>query len=129
MVHSTMTIGHTVIDEGASTCVMALSRWKALGSPQLAPSPRLLTAFDGRSFRPHEIIHSFDISWGGKTVSVKVEVVDAPIDYNLLLGNSWTYAMTAILSSVFRVIQFPHEGNIVTIDQLSFTRKGPNSPA
>ena len=39
------------------------------------------------------------------------------------------YVMTSIVSSVFRVIQFPHEGKIVTVDQLSFTRKNPNSPA
>lgn len=36
--------------------------------------------------------------------------------------------MTAVVSFVFRVIQFPHEGRIFTIDQLSFTRKNPNSP-
>jgi len=71
---------------------------------------------------------SFDITSGGKIVSVEVEVVDATIDYNFLLGRSWTYAMTVVVSSVFRVIQFPHEGRIVTIDQLSFTRKNPNSP-
>lgn len=35
---STRTIGRTVIDEGASTCFMDLSCWKALGSPEHAPS-------------------------------------------------------------------------------------------
>lgn len=55
-------------------------------------------------------------------------MVDVAIDYNLLLGCNGTYAMTTILSSIFRVLQFPHEGNIVTIDQLSFTLKNPNSP-
>jgi hypothetical protein len=40
-------IGRTVIDEGASTCVMSLSCWKEIGSPELTPSPTLLTAFDG----------------------------------------------------------------------------------
>lgn len=49
-------------------------------------------------------------------VSVEVGVVDAVIDYNLLLGSSWTYAMTVVVSSVFRVLQFPHEGDIITID-------------
>lgn len=45
-------------------------------------------------------------------------MVDSPIDYNLLLRRSWTHAMTAIVSTVFSVICFPHEGKIVTIDQL-----------
>jgi hypothetical protein len=58
-------------------------------------------------------------------VCVEVEVVDAPIDYNLLLGRSWTYAMQAVVATVFRVLLFPHEGRIVTIDQLSFSRLDP----
>jgi hypothetical protein len=58
-------------------------------------------------------------------VCVEVEVVDAPIDYNLLLGRSWTYAMQAVVATVFRVLLFPHEGRIVTIDQLSFSRPDP----
>jgi len=56
-----------------------------------------------------------------------VEVVDAPLDYNLLLGRSWSYAMTAVVSSVFRLIKFPQNGNIVTIDQLSYFSSDPAS--
>jgi hypothetical protein len=58
-------------------------------------------------------------------VCIEVEVVDAPIDYNLLLGRSWTYAMQAVVATVFQVLLFPHEGRIVTIDQLSFSRPDP----
>jgi hypothetical protein len=58
-------------------------------------------------------------------VCIKVEVVDAPIDYNLLLGCSWTYAMQAVVATVFCVLLFPHEGWIVTINQLSFSRPDP----
>ena len=32
--------------------------------------------------------------------------------------------MSAIASVVFHVVVFPHEGKLVTIDQLDFTRKG-----
>ena len=56
----------------------------------------------------------------GKIVNLDVEVVDAPLDYNLLLGRSWSYAMTAVVSSVFRLIKFPYQGKIVTIDQLTY---------
>jgi hypothetical protein len=121
----TRNIFHTVVDEGASTCVMSLACWKAIDQPELSLSPTLLTAFDGRSFRPHGIIPSFPVQLGGKTVCVKVEVVDAPIDYNLLLGRSWTYAMQAVVATVFHILLFPHEGRIVTIDQLSFSRPDP----
>jgi hypothetical protein len=46
----TRNIFRTVVDEGASTCVMSLACWKSIGQPELSPSPTLLTAFDGRSF-------------------------------------------------------------------------------
>jgi hypothetical protein len=49
-----------------------------------------------------------------------MEVIDTDIEYNLLHGSTWFYEMTAIVSSIFRVICFPHQGKIVTIDQLMF---------
>jgi hypothetical protein len=104
---------------------MSLACWKAIGHPVLTPLPTLLTAFDDHSFQPHGIVPSFPVQLGGKTVCVEVEVVDAPVDYNLLLGWSWTYAMQAVVATVFQVLLFPHEGRIVTIDQLSFSRPDP----
>jgi hypothetical protein len=65
---------------------------------------------------------------GSKTVTVDVKVVDAPLDYNLLLGRSWFYAMTVVASSVFRCVQFPHQGKIVTIDQLDFCTLKTRAP-
>ena len=47
-------------------------------------------------------------------------VVTGPLDYNLLLGRDYVYGMGDIVSTLFRVICFLHEGRIVTIDQLSF---------
>jgi hypothetical protein len=58
---------------------------------------------------------------------VEVEVVDAPLDYNLLLGRNWTYSMIIVVSSVFHTLCFPHEGKIVMIDQLSFVYSSPNA--
>jgi hypothetical protein len=104
---------------------MSLACWKAIVQPVLSPSPTLLTAFDGCLFQQHGIIPSFPVQLGGKTVCVEVEVVDAPLDYNLLLGWSWTYAMQVMVATVFQVLLFPHEGRIVTIDQLSFSRPNP----
>ena len=79
-----------------------------------------LKAFDGWGFQPHGLISALVVEMGGKTVSIQVEVVDAPLDYNLLLGRNWFYAMTAVASTVFRMVQFPHLGRIFTIDQLDF---------
>ena len=99
---------------------MPLSCWKGLGSPEIIPSQSMLKAFDEHFFKPHGIVPAFPITLGGKTVTVEVEVVDTPIDYNFLLGQSWTYKMEVIPSSYFRCIKFPHEGKLVTVDQLSF---------
>ena len=106
----------TVIDEGASTSIMLIQCWKSLGSPTLNQSPMILKAFDGRGFHPFGILQDLSIEIEGKTVNLDVEVVDAPLDYNLLLGRSWSYAMNAVVSSVFRLIKFPHKGKIVMIN-------------
>jgi hypothetical protein len=121
----TRNIFRTVVDEGAPTCMMSLSCWKAIGQPILSPSPTLLTAFNGHSFQPHGIIPSFPVQLGGKIVCVKVEVVDASLKYNFLLGRSWTYAMKEVVTIVFQVLLFSHEGRIMSIDQLSFSRPDP----
>ena len=99
-----MTIKHTVIDEGTAASVMSLSCWKGLGSPELSKSSTMLTTFDERSFRPHGILPSLKVHLGGKTVAIEVEMVDAPLDYNLFLGRNWMYNMQAIVSSLFRVV-------------------------
>jgi hypothetical protein len=54
-------IFHTVVDEGASTCMMLLACWKAIGYLELSLSSTLLTDFDSWSFRPHRIIPSFPV--------------------------------------------------------------------
>ena len=121
------TIKHTVIDEGAAASVMSLSCWKGLGSPKLSIFATMLTDFDGRSVQSHRIIPSLKFQLGGKTVAIEVEVVDAPLDYNLLLGWNWMYSMQAVASSLFRVICFPFNGNIVMIDQNSFHNPSVNA--
>ena len=77
-----------VIDEGADASVMSLACWKGLSSPELSKSVTMLTAFDGRHFRPHDILPSLKFHLGGKIIAIEVEVVDAPLDYNLLLGRN-----------------------------------------
>lgn len=54
--------------------------------PKLVPSSQLFKVFDEHTFKPHEMISAFLVELGGKNLSVEFEVVDAPIDYNFLLG-------------------------------------------
>jgi hypothetical protein len=66
---------------------------------------------------------------GGNIVTFDVEVVDATLDYNFLLGRSWFYSITFIASSIFQCVQFPHQGKIVTVDQLDFYTTDARAPA
>ena len=96
-----MTIKRTMIGEGAAASMMSLSCWKGLGSLTLSQSATMLTTFNGRLFFLHGIIPSLEVQLRGKTIVIEVEVVDVPLDYNLLLGRNWMYSMQVIASSLF----------------------------
>ena len=81
-----MTIKCTMVDEGATTSVMSLLCLKVLGSSELSQSATMLNSFNGISFQPHGILPSLKVQLGGKTVAIKVEVADAPLDYNIFTG-------------------------------------------
>jgi hypothetical protein len=99
---------------------MSFSCWKAIGSPPLTESQNTLRAFNGSGFKPYGVLPSLPVTLEGKTVQVEVEVFDTPLDYNLLLGRSWVDSMRAVVSTLFRVLRFPHQGRVVTVDQLAF---------
>lgn len=50
---------------------------------------------------------------------MEVEVVDTNPNYNILNGHSWTQAMFYVVSTLFHVLLFPHQGKIITVDQLA----------
>jgi hypothetical protein len=113
-------VPQTLIYEGASISILSSVAWYALGCPQLAPVTQNLLAFNRRASQPLGILPQFPVTLGGKTVFIDVMVVRDPLDFTLLLGQDYVYDMKAIVSTLFRVISFPHDGRIVTIDQLSF---------
>lgn len=116
-----------MIDEGSSTYIMYVSCWKARGSPPLNQSPNTLEAFDGKVSIPYGSLTSFPIMLEGKTVKLEVEVIDANLNYNLILGQRFTNAMLCVVSSLFFVLHFPHKGKIVTVDQLAFFFSGSSN--
>jgi hypothetical protein len=113
-------VPQTLIDEGASISILSSLAWQALGCPQLALVTQNLLAFNRRTSQPLGTLPQFPVTLGGKTVFIDVMVVQDPLDFSLLLGRDYVYAMKAIVSTLFHVIYFPHDGRIVTIDQLSF---------
>jgi hypothetical protein len=95
---------------------MSPSAWKQLGSPTLIPSMTELRSFDGRLCSLLGILPNLPIELGGKTVLINVAIMNGLMDYNILLGRDFIYAMNVVASSFFQVMIFPHEGHMITID-------------
>jgi len=102
----------TIIDEGASMSIFSSIAWQVLGSPPLLPEMRNMTGFDKGTSRPLGILPDVPITLRRKTFHINIMVVQGPLDYNLLLGRDYIYSMGAIVSSLFRVMCFPHEGRV-----------------
>ena len=92
------------MDEGASVSLMPYTTWQALGSPQLWPVTQNLLAFDGGACPSLGVLPKFPITLGGKTVYIDVLVTQGVLDFSLLLGRDYVYAMWALVSSLFRVV-------------------------
>jgi hypothetical protein len=60
------------------------------------------------------------ITLEGKTGNIEVEAFNAPLNCNLLLDCRWIDSMHAVVSTLFHVLHFPHQGKVVIVDQLAF---------
>jgi hypothetical protein len=116
-----------IIDEGASTCIMSKIVWLKLGSLELTPSSITLRAYDGRPSSPEGLFQNVPVELRGKTILIDIEVIDVTLNYNILFGRSYMYDMKAVASSVFWTIMFPHNGKIVTVDQVSYYEPNPSA--
>jgi hypothetical protein len=105
-----------IVDEGAFTSILSSLTWKYLGSPKLVSTSHELLDFDRRPSEYLGVIPEFPISLGGKTIRVDVIVVQGSLDFNMLLEHDYVYAMNDVVSTLFRVMHFHHNGRIVTID-------------
>ena len=68
-----------------------------------------------RPIAPLGILPNLPITLGGKIVCIDVMVVQGPLYFNMKLGRDYVYAMKVVVSTLFRVMHFPHDGNIVII--------------
>jgi hypothetical protein len=116
-----------IVDEGASTSILSSSTWQALGSPKLVSEEHELLDFDRCPSEYLGILPQFPISLGGNIVLFNVIVVQGPLDFNMILGHDYVYAMKVVVSTLFWVMHFPHNGRIVTIEQLTSNNNHPNS--
>jgi hypothetical protein len=78
-----------------------------------------LRDYDGQPSSPEGLLKNVHVELGGKTIRIYIDFIDAPLNYNILFGHSYMYAMKAVVSYVFQTMMFPHNGKIITIDQVS----------
>jgi hypothetical protein len=114
-----ITVHQCIIEEGASTCNMSKAVWKKIVSLELVPSTITLRDYDIRPSSPKGVFQNFSIELGGKTILIDIKSIDTPLDYNILFGCRYMYAMKLVASSVFDMMMFPHNRKIITIDQLT----------
>ena len=115
-----MIVYGTIIDEGACVSILSSTACQALGFLPLVPVTQNLLAFNRGTNQPLGILPQLPITLGGKIVYLNVMVVPGPLEYNLLLWRNYVYDMAAIVTTLFRVMHFPHEGRIVAVDRISF---------
>lgn len=65
---------------------MSIACWKAIGSPSLNQSLNTLEAYNGHDLRPFGVLPNLSITLEGKTMQVEVEIVDANLNYNIILS-------------------------------------------
>jgi hypothetical protein len=80
---------------------MSKSIWQKLGSPKLIPSAITLRVYDGRPYSSEGIFQNVPVELGDKTILINIEVIDAPLNYNIMFVHSYMYAMKTVSSSVF----------------------------
>jgi hypothetical protein len=60
---------------------------------------------------------------GGNIFLVNLIVVNGTLDFNMLLGYDYVYVMNDVVSMLFRVMHFPHNERIITINQFAFDNR------
>jgi len=113
-------VRHTNVDEATSISILFFTAWQALDSPQLVCITQNMLAFNKTISESLGILPELLITLEGKNVYIDIMVVQVPLDFNLILGRDYVYGMKVVISTLFGVMSFPHNGNIVMADQLSY---------
>ena len=67
------------------------------------------------------ILTQVPVTLSEKTILVDFMVIEDPLDFNMILGRDYIYAMQVVVSMFFHVIMyFPHNKIIVIVIQLCF---------
>jgi len=90
-----------MVDEGPFTSIISSLTWKAFGSPKLLTTNNQLLGYDRRPGESMGFLPQLPITLGGNTIFIDMMVVDFPLDFNMLLGHDYVYAMNVVASSLF----------------------------
>ena len=91
----------TIVDEWDSVSIISSTAWKAIGSPPLVSAIDQILAFNRRPEMPLGILPQFPITLEERAICIDVMVVQGPLDFNLLLGHDYVYAMKVVVSTLF----------------------------
>ena len=117
---------HCIVDEGASVNILSACAWRCMGSPSLMSNDSQLLDFDRRTCIALGILAQTPVTLGTKTILVDFMVIEDPLDFNMIFGHDYVYAMQDVVSTLFRVMYFNHGEETVTIDQLDFLDPSPD---
>ena len=92
---------HTSVDEGASVSIISSTTWQALGCPQLVLATDQILDFNRIPTAPLGTLPYLPITLGGKTDCIDVMVVQGPLDFNLLIGRHYVYAIKVVAFTLF----------------------------
>jgi hypothetical protein len=79
-----------------------------------------MLSFDKHITQNLGILTQFPITLGGKIIYIDVMVAHNPLDFNFVLKRDYVNVMKALVSTLFQVMFFPQNRNIMTIDHISF---------
>ena len=77
---------------------------QGMGSPIRVSTASQLLAFDRRTYVALGILAQTSVTLGGKTVLVEFMVIEDPLEFNMLLGRDYVYAMQVVVSTFFHVM-------------------------
>ena len=72
-----------------------------MGSSSLVSITSQLIAFDRRTRIALGILAQIPVTLGGNTVLVDFMVIEDPLDFNMLLGHDYVYAMQTVTVNIF----------------------------
>jgi hypothetical protein len=87
----------------------------------------MLLTDNGWCSQPEGLFQNILVELVGNFILIDIEVINALLNYNNVLGWNYMNEMNAITSLVLCVMIFPHNGKIINLEQLMYYKPMPPS--